>query len=87
MKRILVVDDEESIRVTLNALLSHRGYHVVVASGAKAALKKLVWEKPLRHAAADIGVSDVAQKKRCVKLGIRLPPRGHWARQRRGRAK
>ena len=41
-------------------------------------LKKLVWQKPLIHAAADIGVSDVALRKRCVKLGIELPPRGHW---------
>ncbi len=41
MKRILVVDDEESIRVTLSALLGHRGYHVVTASDAKTALEKL----------------------------------------------
>ena len=45
----------------------------------KAKLKKLVWAKPLIHAAKDIGVSDVALKKRCVKLDIKLPPRGHWA--------
>jgi integrase len=45
----------------------------------KAKLKKLVWAKPLIHAAKDIGVSDVALKKRCVKLDIQLPPRGHWA--------
>lgn len=44
----------------------------------KAKLKKLVWDKPLIHAAKDIGVSDVALKKHCVKLGIELPPRGHW---------
>jgi len=43
-------------------------------------LKKLVWQKPLVHAAADLGVSDVALKKHCVKLGINLPPRGHWLR-------
>ncbi len=42
------------------------------------ALKKLVWQKPLIHAAKDIGVSDVALRKNCVKLGIELPPRGHW---------
>lgn len=44
------------------------------------ALLKLVWEKPLIHAAADIGVSDVALKKHCIKLGLTLPPRGHWIR-------
>jgi two-component system response regulator AtoC len=37
MKRILVVDDEESIRVALQALLSRHGYHVETApDGARA---------------------------------------------------
>ncbi|MCP5536110.1 MAG: hypothetical protein H7A51_07710 [Akkermansiaceae bacterium] len=45
---------------------------------SKAKLKKLVWEKPMIHVAADLGVSNTAIKKRCVKLGIELPPRGHW---------
>ena len=44
----------------------------------KQALAKLVWEKPLVRAAEDIGVSNVALKKHCVKIGIDLPPRGHW---------
>lgn len=47
----------------------------------KKALAKLVWQKPLIHAAQDIGVSDVALKKHCVKLGIELPRQGHWLRQ------
>jgi hypothetical protein len=47
----------------------------------KAALKKLVWQKPLVHAAKEIGVSDVALRKHCVKLGIELPGQGHWQRQ------
>jgi integrase len=47
----------------------------------KKVLAKLVWEKPLIHAAKDIGVSDVALKKHCVKLGIELPRQGHWIRQ------
>ena len=47
----------------------------------KAQLKNLVWQKPLIHAAADIGVSDVALKKRCARLGIELPPRGYWLRK------
>jgi len=50
---------------------------------AKKALVKLVWQKPLVHAAKDVGVSDVALKKHCVKLGINLPPPGYWARPRR----
>lgn len=47
----------------------------------KASLKKLVWQKPMVHAAKEIGVSDVALRNRCVKLGIDLPPQGHWLRQ------
>jgi hypothetical protein len=35
----------------------------------------------LIHAARDIGVSDVALKKRCVKLGIELPRQGHWVKR------
>jgi len=46
----------------------------------KAKLKKLVWQKALIHVAADLGASDVALKKRCVKLGIELPPMGYWLR-------
>ena len=47
----------------------------------KKTLAKLVWQKPLIHAARDIGVSDVALKKRCVKLGIELPRQGHWVKR------
>jgi len=49
----------------------------------KPTLEKLVWQKPLIHVAAVFGVSSVALKKHCVKLGIALPSLGHWARQRR----
>ena len=42
---------------------------------------------PLIHTAKDIGVSDVALRKHCVKLGIELPESGHWARQRRDQGK
>jgi len=49
----------------------------------KAGLKTLVWEKPMIHAAREIGVSDVALRKQCLKLGIQLPPNGHWLRQHR----
>lgn len=44
----------------------------------KKTLTKLVWQKPLIHAAKEIGVSDVALRKHCVKLGIVLPRQGHW---------
>lgn len=48
---------------------------------SKAKLKKLVWQKPLVHAAKEIGVSDVALKKHCLKLAVELPPRGHWLKR------
>lgn len=54
-----------------------------IAWPSKEALKKLVWEKPMIHAAKEIGVSDVALRKRCLGLGIALPPAGHWIKQRR----
>jgi len=57
-----------------------------VAWPEKKALEKLVWQKPLMHAAAEIGVSDVALKKHCLKLGIALPTAGHWLRRRRDRS-
>ncbi|WP_309398565.1 tyrosine-type recombinase/integrase [Cerasicoccus maritimus] len=47
-----------------------------------AALKKLVWEKPLSHLAKDLGSSDNAIRKRCLKRGIELPKNGHWQRVR-----
>ncbi len=53
----------------------------------KKVLEKLVWQKPLIHVAADIGVSDVALRKHCVKLEINLPPAGHWIRQKRDQGK
>jgi integrase len=47
----------------------------------KSALRELVWAKPMSHAATELGVSDVALRKRCISLGIELPTRGHWLRQ------
>jgi integrase len=47
-------------------------------TGAK--LTKLVWQKPMSHLAKELGVTDVAIKKHCVKAGIKLPSLGHWQR-------
>jgi hypothetical protein len=52
-----------------------------VAWPSRARLAKLVMQKPMMHLAKDLGVSDVAIKKHCVKTGIGLPPQGHWQRQ------
>jgi two-component system response regulator AtoC len=41
MRRVLVVDDEENIRLVLRTLLKKQGYDVEVADGGEAALKAL----------------------------------------------
>ena len=41
-------------------------------------LAKLVWEKPIVHLAKDLGVSDKALIKRCLKFKIKKPPAGYW---------
>lgn len=39
-----------------------------------------VWSISVRQLAKEEGISDVALRKRLVKLGIPLPPRGYWAK-------
>jgi two-component system response regulator AtoC len=58
MKRILVVDDEESIRVTLSALLGHRGYLVVSAETAKSALE-ILSKQEIDFVLADVRMPDM----------------------------
>ncbi|QYY35405.1 hypothetical protein [Ruficoccus sp. ZRK36] len=45
-------------------------------------LAKLVWEKPLSKLSKDLGISDNAIRKRCIKHNIDLPKNGYWQRQR-----
>lgn len=49
-------------------------------------IKKLVWKKPLIHAAKEIGISDVALRKRCIAMNIELPGRGYWGRSAENRS-
>lgn len=44
-------------------------------------LLELVWSRPLATLSVELGVSDTAIKKRCLKLGLALPPFGHWQRE------
>jgi integrase len=88
------VDDEKAVaqfwRLTPEVILADEKAAVELpvqkraAWPSKAELRKLVWAKPLTHAAREIGVSDVALRKRCVRLQIDLPPRGHWLRIQNG---
>jgi len=44
-------------------------------------LANLVWEKPLVVLSLELGVSDTAIRKRCKRLGIPWPGRGHWQKK------
>lgn len=41
-------------------------------------LYDLIWSKPMRDAAAEIGISDVGLKKVCIRHRIPVPPQGYW---------
>jgi hypothetical protein len=43
-------------------------------------LHRLVWSKPTRTVAKEFGLSDVGLAKICLKLGVKKPPRGFWAK-------
>lgn len=45
-----------------------------------ATLEKLIWEKPMTQLAKELGISDVAIKKHCVRRGLQVPPMGYWAK-------
>lgn len=57
MKRVLVVDDEENIRLVLKTLLRRHGYEVEVASGGQEALQKIDTFGP------DVVLTDVRMPK------------------------
>ncbi|KAF0183381.1 MAG: hypothetical protein IV086_17995 [Hyphomonadaceae bacterium] len=44
------------------------------------ALYDLVWEKPVRTVAGELGLSDVGLKKVCTRFDIPVPHRGYWAK-------
>ncbi len=49
-------------------------------------LYDLVWTEPMQTLAALWGISDVAFKKRCVRMRIPTPHRGYWAKKAAGRS-
>ncbi len=46
----------------------------------KKELEKLVWDRPVLTIANELGISEVAVRKRCERLGVKRPPRGYWAK-------
>lgn len=53
---------------------------------SREALYARVWERPLAEVAAELGLSRTGLAKICDRLMVPLPPRGHWARLRKGEA-
>jgi hypothetical protein len=45
---------------------------------------ELVWSKAMRHAGPELGISDVALRKICIKHRIPIPAQGYWARKAAG---
>lgn len=45
----------------------------------------LVWERPSQEVARELGISDVALGKRCMKLQVPKPPPGYWAKVKAGK--
>ena len=50
----------------------------------RATLYAQVWETPLSRLAPTYGITDVALKKACARLGVPTPPRGYWAKRQHG---
>jgi two-component system, NtrC family, response regulator AtoC len=74
MRRIMVVDDEENIRLVLKALLTKNGYEVQIAEGGEAALSQLEAFDP------DVILTDVRMPKMGgLDLLATLQAKGHHA--------
>jgi hypothetical protein len=55
------------------------------SSPSREELFALVWERPAKEVARELGISDVALGKMCRKLQVPKPPRGYWAKIAAGR--
>lgn len=51
---------------------------------SRAQMHALVWERPVRTIAEELGLSDVGLKKICKRHAVPTPPRGYWARVQAG---
>lgn len=47
-------------------------------------LYDLIWSKPMRDAARQVGLSDVGLKKVCIRHRVPVPPQGYWNRIKAG---
>ncbi|MFN7445363.1 MAG: hypothetical protein ACK5RC_09390 [Curvibacter sp.] len=44
---------------------------------SRQALYELVWSKPWTSLAKELGISDVAIRKHCIKVDVPVPPAGY----------
>lgn len=72
-------------RPTVNQLCSHCSRRKPLGGVSDESLAKLVWEKPVLQVARELGVSDVAIKKRCKVRGMPTPGRGYWQKKASGK--
>ncbi|MGB5696699.1 MAG: sigma-54 dependent transcriptional regulator [Polyangiales bacterium] len=70
MRRVLVVDDEENIRLVLRTLLKKHGYQVEAAESAEAALEQLERFDP-DFVLADVRMSGMTGLELCTELKAR----------------
>jgi hypothetical protein len=70
---------EENWEEILNGVLSAES---ISPDSLRESLREEVWKDPVRVVARRYGISDVALAKRCKRLGIPVPPRGHWMKVR-----
>ena len=64
---------------------SHEDYIFMTEDLTREELFLLVWERPARDIARELGISDVALGKRCKKLQVPKPPPGYWAKVKAGK--
>ena len=44
-------------------------------------LYNMVWSKPVTQVAKELNISDIAVRKRCIRLNVPMPERGYWSKR------
>lgn len=58
----------------------------IVTKFERIKLYEEVWSDPVVAVAKRYGISDVGLRKICKRLGVPMPPAGHWAKVKAGRS-
>lgn len=79
---ILMPDELDALLSKAAAIMEERPpWHTI----SNEQLQALVWSKPMLQISKEMGVSDVAIRKRCRKVGIKTPPPGFWRKVETGK--